>query len=406
MTCPKCKSQLIDIQAQGSNLHFCGNCRGVWFDSSEFLHHLRAKTGDAKIYWSESASRSTNLRCPHCGSDLKESPFNVCSSSGCAQNTFLLVDFCGHCDGLWLDEGELVKAEQLGKDLLKVKDTIFNNLHDIKETYPYKLRHRYLNLAVPVAAFALLFGFLVLYSRTGLESSQNPQTAHASYGICRECGGSGSHKQACASCRGLGKVTVLNASNAACGLCGGTGRGAINTGRCSKCSGSGWTSGGAETCSRCSGKGKITNIDRKSCGSCYGTGHVQVREVCGVCGGSRKSAINSSLGCPGCSSSGYVMIKRTCSQCLSGTTETRHDQTCQDCSGRGTVLAKHSCDQCMGTGILDASRDSAACLRCSGTGSIAIHGPNTVVCQACGGAGTGSDIACRTCDGKGVRNGV
>ncbi len=402
MTCPRCKSPLIDVQSQGSNLHFCGQCRGVWFDNNEFLYHLRVKTGAAELKWIENVSRSTHMTCPHCGSDLKETPFNVCLPSGCAQDPFLLIDYCGKCNGVWLDEGELQKAEALSKELPKLQENVFNALNDIRDNTAYKIRKTKIPFAAPFVAFAILFSFLMLYSKVALQSKPVPN-AHPEK-LCKSCRGAGKYNTACPTCRGFGKVSTMGASNVPCTLCSGSGHVSLHSGRCFKCSGSGWISGGGGACVRCKGSGRIPDSVKKSCASCYGTGHIQVKEICVVCGGSRKSTINSPFDCPGCNGTGSTMTKKTCPYCLAGIVETRTNEVCMVCRGSGHSSENHACDQCMGTGNLDASHDGPICSWCKGSGFRAITGPNTTICGVCSGTGVGSPLACRACEGKGVQN--
>ncbi len=401
MTCPRCKNGLIDIQSQGSTLHFCGQCRGVWFDSNELLYHLRAKSGESELKWTESASRNTHMSCPHCGSGLKETPFNVCLSSGCASDPFLLVDYCAKCNGVWMDEGELQKAESLGRDLPKITKKIFDPLNGIKTDYPSKLRKNGIPFAAPVAAFVILFSFLLLYSKVALQSHEGP-AAENRPAICRACNGAGRHARACGHCRGLGKISVASATTLPCTRCGGLGHVSSPSSRCYKCSGNGWITDSSAPCARCKGNGYLADSVKRSCGSCYGSGHIQVRETCGICNGSRKSSINSALGCPGCNGSGFTTVKKTCPDCLSGVIETRKDSPCPECRGRGRDTSRHVCDQCMGTGTLEASRGASVCQSCAGSGYTPLTGPNTVICPDCSGSGLGAAAACRSCEGKGV----
>ena len=106
MKCPACKNDAIVIEYRDIELDFCGDCRGVWFDSGE-LELLLGAAGqeDAEhflsgILHSDTASTSEKARrCPICGHKMLKKHIG--------RKSPVLIDICEYGDGLWFDGGEL-----------------------------------------------------------------------------------------------------------------------------------------------------------------------------------------------------------------------------------------------------------------------------------------------------------
>lgn len=97
MRCPTCKKiELQQKRIKGSEVavDYCSKCHGVWFDAGEMNQALDvankglAVPNDAKL---------TGFRCPKC--ELPLHAFRY-------PQTFVEVDMCAQCRGLWLNPGE------------------------------------------------------------------------------------------------------------------------------------------------------------------------------------------------------------------------------------------------------------------------------------------------------------
>lgn len=406
LPCPKCKSALFELTAGGSPLQFCTQCKGIWFEKDEFLFHLRSKTGEACLTFSDHHSRNTTLACPNCQTYLKETPYSICTDKTCAENPFLLVDFCPKCRGVWLDEGELQKTEEFAEKIPGAKakwSPVFTGIHG-QPASPRFSRSQILILS-PLLAFTILFAGLLFYTRFISDAkSINPPHESETHAACPDCKGSGSLWERCAACVGRGTIQSLAPSSSACQACGGTGHLTGRSNRCFHCNGSGWTGGSNSICERCNGAGRLMEAVRKTCDHCFGTGQTLVKDGCKVCGGSGMSSINKAWKCPSCFGTRYVESKKTCPYCQGGMAETQAYKTCSVCLGNGrSTHEKTICAHCLGTGSADASSQGSLCLRCGGTGSIQSSTQISSICSQCSGKGNVlSKSPCATCKGSGV----
>ena len=104
--CVKCTSILDKSMVGDVEVDLCPSCGGLWLDSGELeklgtgskddVQKLRsALTGSDKP---ESAS-DTTTPCPACPGQLKEMKLGP-----------VTIEFCGACNGIFLDKGELDQA--------------------------------------------------------------------------------------------------------------------------------------------------------------------------------------------------------------------------------------------------------------------------------------------------------
>ena len=106
MICPACKNPMIVVEYQKTELDFCANCHGVWFDAGE-LELLLEKTGFggeitylySLLQSKEAATTEKKRRCPICRKNMKK--VNTGNGRG------VLIDACGRGDGIWFDGGEV-----------------------------------------------------------------------------------------------------------------------------------------------------------------------------------------------------------------------------------------------------------------------------------------------------------
>lgn len=105
MKCPICKTTLESHTLLETQMpvYRCASCEGVWISANEYVRWVQtqgallpAKTGDADVpTWD-----TTGLKlCPACGHFLMR--YRV------LPGTHFYADRCGHCNGVWLDKGEM-----------------------------------------------------------------------------------------------------------------------------------------------------------------------------------------------------------------------------------------------------------------------------------------------------------
>lgn len=112
MICPTCKNPMIAVEYQKTELDYCPNCNGAWFDAGE-LELLLEKTGFAGeipylhtlLQSKEAATPEKKRRCPVCRRNMKK--VNVGNGRG------ILIDTCWRGDGIWFDGGEVDQVVNL-----------------------------------------------------------------------------------------------------------------------------------------------------------------------------------------------------------------------------------------------------------------------------------------------------
>ncbi len=117
MKCPVCKDDLLQHVTLESNMpaYTCKKCNGVWLSSTEYLAWLEQhgqtlpeKNGD-DIPLPDWDTQDLKL-CADCG--------RILSRYKVLPNAKFVLDHCGHCNGVWLDKGELdilIARNLLGK---------------------------------------------------------------------------------------------------------------------------------------------------------------------------------------------------------------------------------------------------------------------------------------------------
>jgi Zn-finger nucleic acid-binding protein len=116
MRCPKCRSDMLQIDVQGTEVDRCSACNGLWLDDGE-IEALRNKEAAELIdTGSASQGRQYNLvddyRCPRCGGEM-------CPAAD-KQQTHIWYETCAECNGSFFDAGEFLDLSQLTvSDFLK-----------------------------------------------------------------------------------------------------------------------------------------------------------------------------------------------------------------------------------------------------------------------------------------------
>ncbi|OGZ63804.1 MAG: hypothetical protein A3A98_00755 [Candidatus Staskawiczbacteria bacterium RIFCSPLOWO2_01_FULL_40_39] len=131
MLCPNRDHNLEKALFYNVEVDYCPECLGVWFDKNELQWARDSK--DEQLNWvdvdlwrdkGKFKTHRINKRCPVCRIPFFEISYDSKAS--------VKVDFCKHCQGVWLDRGEF---KQIMVYLKKKAD--------------YEILHRYTkNLAV------------------------------------------------------------------------------------------------------------------------------------------------------------------------------------------------------------------------------------------------------------------
>lgn len=102
MFCPRCKSVNLKhgrVKSKNTIIDYCPVCKGIWFDAGELEEVSALAAKDLQIQ--DGAQKNARI-CPRCRKLLYAFEY---------PQTFVLVDMCSNCKGLWLDAGELKEIE-------------------------------------------------------------------------------------------------------------------------------------------------------------------------------------------------------------------------------------------------------------------------------------------------------
>ena len=109
MRCPKCRSDMLQLDVDGTVIDRCDRCHGIWFDAGE-MEALRDKniakavdTGSAKQ--GKIFDRIEDYRCPRCGGHMTR----VVDE----QQRHIGYETCNDCSGSYFDAGEFRDLSQL-----------------------------------------------------------------------------------------------------------------------------------------------------------------------------------------------------------------------------------------------------------------------------------------------------
>lgn len=100
MNCPVDQSQLQEKLMEGLSAHRCQLCHGV-FIPGDFFREVKAK---ATLQFHRQIAGYT----PNLNSAPRQCP-KRCTTMMLMQIKGIEIDVCPHCDGIWLDSGELEK---------------------------------------------------------------------------------------------------------------------------------------------------------------------------------------------------------------------------------------------------------------------------------------------------------
>jgi Zn-finger nucleic acid-binding protein len=104
MDCPNKHGELVSMLFHNTEVDYCPDCLGIWFDEHEF--ELSKDDKDAQLNWMDFDIwrdkgkfhlSQTDRRCPVCKIPFVEVHYDESN---------VKIDFCKHCRGIWLDRGE------------------------------------------------------------------------------------------------------------------------------------------------------------------------------------------------------------------------------------------------------------------------------------------------------------
>ena len=103
MRCPKCRSDMEQIEIEGTEIDRCSSCHGLWFDAGE-LSKLRSKEVAAvldigDVTTGKKQNEIERYRCPRCAG-----PMNRLVDP---DQPHIWFERCGSCRGSFFDAGEL-----------------------------------------------------------------------------------------------------------------------------------------------------------------------------------------------------------------------------------------------------------------------------------------------------------
>jgi Zn-finger nucleic acid-binding protein len=110
MHCPKCRTAKLARQRATENaveVDYCPSCRGLWFDVKELEAIMQVAAKDLIVPW---GAEKVGILCPHCKDFLHAFKY---------PQTFVTVDMCQQCHGIWLDAGEGVEIKAVREKLRK-----------------------------------------------------------------------------------------------------------------------------------------------------------------------------------------------------------------------------------------------------------------------------------------------
>jgi Zn-finger nucleic acid-binding protein len=126
LDCPRCQvplqSHTITTDAEGWEIEIdvCSDsCGGLWLEAHDFEADSKAKLFlDEELLALNKPRRKVNtdreLRCPECKAEMSRFDWN---------NEGIHLDFCPHCEGRWVDGGEIGRIQaQWNKEPLSSRE--------------------------------------------------------------------------------------------------------------------------------------------------------------------------------------------------------------------------------------------------------------------------------------------
>ncbi len=104
LRCPRCDVMMKQIVVMTAStpveVDHCTECEGYWFDKYE-LDKVLDERMEGPFPYRDTETDEADFTCPRCGGETD------------TKNLWdIKVELCLHCNGLWLDEGELREVQQ------------------------------------------------------------------------------------------------------------------------------------------------------------------------------------------------------------------------------------------------------------------------------------------------------
>jgi len=108
LKCPACRKIYLEAKVDPDTdleIDVCPECWGMWFDPNELAQFFSSPTLKNRFFLPEETRpletigyviSSRARACPRCRKAMEEKSF-----------AGVLIDICIHCQGIWLDDGEL-----------------------------------------------------------------------------------------------------------------------------------------------------------------------------------------------------------------------------------------------------------------------------------------------------------
>lgn len=108
--CPKCKTQAEPVEYEGVQVYNCGGCGGYWMSPQRLKviverrdQVLPEPVRQAMMDMADAHNTVERLTCFTCARPMKREQFRDWND--------IQLDYCQHCNGIWLDRGELEKCQ-------------------------------------------------------------------------------------------------------------------------------------------------------------------------------------------------------------------------------------------------------------------------------------------------------
>ena len=106
LSCPRCRGPMQLAVTEGTPLHLCPGCHGMWLESGKLGEATERAADPAR----PAARQEPGERpCPRCPVGLDRRPY--------ADGYDIVVDVCPFCHGVYLDRGELAAIRRIAKRL-------------------------------------------------------------------------------------------------------------------------------------------------------------------------------------------------------------------------------------------------------------------------------------------------
>jgi Zn-finger nucleic acid-binding protein len=111
MICPKCKVAKLrkrKVKGKDFGVEYCLKCKGIWFDRNELVEVMPEAIKELGI--PRGAKKDMRCLCPKCSEALYAFEY---------PQTYVTVDMCKKCGGLWFDRDEFKEIRTVRSSLEK-----------------------------------------------------------------------------------------------------------------------------------------------------------------------------------------------------------------------------------------------------------------------------------------------